>query len=283
MLVNKIVISIDQSSRAELKERAGRMVPNGPPFELNPLEQSIHFLRGVNSRASLCLPAFYFFVGASLQKEGTVKRDHPLAVSASYMEFSCLNTISLACRKAFDHSITGLTGAKFAKTSDEVLAQHAEYWAEASGKPAGEAALALTLLKEFFGKTSRHSNVLLRSTGSLQMRLGLLKQHADRIAAHLSLEPYEIDLLDVAHFVASFSLVGEIVRSFDATQFGENYFQEVDEVSAGEARRMFPDSEVPRLFGKVDPVSQARSCWRYGKERGLHMLLEQLPYAISWF
>lgn len=284
MSSGKIVFQVDQTSRLELNARAARMTPVAAPEAFDALNQSIHFLRGASTRSSLCLPAFHFFVGSSVKGEKvTVKENYPLSVSASYMEFSCLNTMTLACRKAFDHSASGLTGAAFAKTNDEVLATHAKMWASWSGKSPEEALLALDLLRDFFRTCSKHSNVLLRSSTALQMRIGLLKQHADRSAAHLSLETYEIDLLDLAHFVASFCLVGEIIRSFDAQHVGESYFQQVDAAAAAEAKRMFPHSEIHPLFGKVDPVSQARSCWRYKKEIGFQMLYEQIPYAISWF
>lgn len=284
MPIDKIVIQVDRSSRLELNKRAERMAPSAAPLELDGINQSIHFLRGVSSRASLCLPAFHFLVGSSTKlREEEVKSNYPLCVSAGYMEFSCLNTITLACRKAFDHSISGLTGARFAKTTDEVLAKHAAYWAASSGKPSEEAALALQFLREFFRTCSKHSNILLRSPAALQKRIGLLKQHADRSAAHLSLDTYELDLLDVAHFVAAFCLVGEIVRSFDAKHLGENYFRQVDAAAAEEAKRVFMHSKVHPIFKEVDPVSQARSCWRYGNDIGLQMLLEQIPYAISWF
>lgn len=134
----KLALTIDKNSRNELLSRADRMSVDREPFALEPLEQSVHFLRGVNSRASFCLPAFHQLLAASSAKD-QLKGNYPLAVSASYTEFSSLNTISLSCRKAFDHAARGLTGAKFAKTSDEVLKKHAEYWANGSGRGVEEA------------------------------------------------------------------------------------------------------------------------------------------------
>jgi hypothetical protein len=260
------------------------MAPIAAPAELDALNQSIHFLRGVSTRASLCLPAFHFFVGSigkPLNDRG--ENSQSTLVSASYMEFSCLNTMTLVCRKVFDHSISGLTGAKFSKTADDVLTRHAALWAGWSGRSSEDAVTALRFLRSFFAVCSKHTNVLLRSPTALQKRIGLLKQHADRSAAHLSLDSYEIDLLDLAHFVASICLVGEIIRGFDACHLGESYFQQVDRAAADEAKRLFPLSKSSPLFEHVEPVSQARSCWRYGENLGFEMLLEQLPYAISWF
>jgi hypothetical protein len=277
-----LTFTIDQTSRRELDDRAERMISKEAPLELNPLEQSINFLRGVNSRASLCLPAFHLLV-ASTEAKGQGDGNYPVEVAASYLEFSSLNNISLACRKSFDHAIRGLTGAKFAKTSDETIQNHANFWANISGKSASDAKIALLFLRDFFRICSRTSNDLLLSQFALQKRIGLLKQHADRTAAHLSIESHELHTLDVAHFVAAFSLAGEIVRSFDAEFMGEQYFKQVDIAAATAAKKLFQDYKATSLFRDVNPVEQARCCWKYDAERGLHMLLEQIPYAISWY
>jgi len=258
------------------------MISKQKPLVLRPLEQFIYFLRGVNSRASFCLPAFHLLVAASGAKE-QLKGNYPLEVSASYIEFSSLNAISLSCRKAFDHANRGLDGARFAKTTDEVLQKHAEYWANSSGKSIEEARYALLLLRELFRLCSKTSNVLFAAQFALQKRIGLLKQHADHAAAHLSLEPYELDLRDIAHFVAAFCLIGEIIRSFDEPRKGENYYRQVDFASAEAAKLMFPTYEVSSLFGEVNLFEQAQNCWQFEQKRGLDMLLEQIPYAIGWF
>ncbi|MEQ1739623.1 MAG: hypothetical protein ABL884_06925 [Methyloglobulus sp.] len=284
MTVKKILLNIDQASRYELAERAARLMPNGSPLQLSPLTQSIQFLRGVSSRASLCIPAFHFFVGSQYaQEDVSIKEKYSLAVSASYIEFSSMNTITLSCRKAFDHDKKGLTGAKFSKISDNLLLEHAQYWAKNSGRPVEDASAALKFLREFFRICSQHSSRLLQANTSLQKRIGILKQHADRAAAHLSLENYEIHLYDLAHFTASLCLVGEIIRSFDAQHMGNNYFNQVEIGSYEAAKELFPMLGTPRLFKSVDIERQAIGCWRFGEKEGLHMLLEQLPYAISWF
>lgn len=278
----KLALTIDQTSRKELLSRADRMISNQEPFALKSFEQSIHFLRGVNSRASFCLPAFHLLIAASSAKE-QLEDNYPLAISASYIEFSSLNAISLSCRKAFDHANRGLAGAKFAKATDEDLQKHAEYWANGSGRSVEEARDALLLLRELFRICSRTSNVLLAAQFALQKRIGLLKQHADRAAAHLSLESYELDFLDIAHFVAAFCLVGEIIRSFDEPRKGEGYYRQVDLASAEAAKQMFPTYDISSLFGEVNPFEQAQNCWRFERERGLEILLEQIPYAIGRF
>lgn len=281
-----LVFKVDQTSKEELLARAARMVAVAPPIELSPLNQSIQFLRGVNSRASPCIPAFYFFVGALFAQENSgikQKENHDNAVAASYLEFASINTLTLSCRKAFDHAPNGLTGAKFAKISDELLLEHAQYWSKRSDQPLEDATAALKFLRRFFQLCSQQPNKLLQAETSMQKRIGLLKQHADRAAAHLSLESYEIHIFDLAHFTASLTLVGEIIRSFDAPFMGSNYFNGVDAGGHKAAKNLFPQLASPRLFGKMDITEQARGCWRFGENEGLHMLMEQIPYATSWF
>ncbi len=285
MTTNKIVFELDQTSRLALEDRAARMISIGPPLELSPVTQSVQFLRGVGSRASLCIPAFHFFLGSLFaQEDERIKRDHSLAVAASYIEFSSLNTLTLSCRKVFDHAASGLTGARFSKISDEVLIEHAEYWAKTSKQPVENALCALKTLRVFFRICSQPSNRLLQaSTTSLPKRIGLLKQHADRAAAHLSLESYEIHLHDLAHFTASLSLIGEIIRSFDVQHMDSSYFNQIELGAHKAAKQQFPMLSTPRLFENVDIVQQAKACWQFGEQEGLHMLLEEIPYAISWF
>lgn len=90
-------------------------------------------------------------------------------------------------------------------------------------------------------------------------------------------------LYDLAHFTASLCLVGEIIRGFDAQHMGSNYYNQVEIAAHEAAKQLFPMLTTPRLFGTVNIEQQAKCCWRIGEQEGLHMLLEQLPYAISWF
>lgn len=260
------------------------MMPNSSPLELSPLVQSVQFLRGVSSRASLCIPAFYFFLGSRFaQSDPSMKENYPLAVSANYIEFASLNTLTLSCRKAFDHATVGLTGCRFSKISDSLLLEHAQYWANNSDNSVDDAVSALKLLKEFFRRCSQHENRLLSAETKLQKRIGLLKQHANRTAAHLSLENYEIHLLDLAHFTASLCLVGEIIRSFDAKCIGKRYYEEVEIGAHEAAKQLFPMLDSPRLFDGINIEQQAGSCWRLPQDTGLQMLLDRLPNAIGWF
>jgi hypothetical protein len=192
-----------------------------------------------------------------------------------------LNTIALACRKAFDHG-RGLTGAAFGRISDLTLEKHAEHWARYSAQNKEDAYIALHFLRTFFAKCSKKPDALFKEGTTLGRRIGFVKQYADRSAAHLSLEYYEFDTLDIAHVVAALTLVGSIICSFDNGAPPE-YFNQIDEAAFDAAVALFPDTPRIRLFEHMKVEMQARLCWQWGEERGMHMLTEQLPYAISWF
>lgn len=244
--------------------------------------RSVQFLRGAASRASFCLPAFYNFLAASNPDEYTTKDDELSRLSRAYSKFSDLNTITLVCRKIFEHSKLPLSGMNFAKTSDRDLQKHARYWSEHSQKSEDQAFAALTFLRQLFRDCSKTDSELLKKSTQLQKRIGLLKQHADRTAAHLSLERHELTLWDVAHVTATVVIIGAIVRSFDDPTNPERYFTNVDANSRFAAARLFPGAVIPRLFASRDIEELARACWTRNQEHGLRWLMEELPQSIGW-
>lgn len=277
-----ITFTVDLSAERELAERAERLKPSGPPLQLTPLERSVQFLRGVYSRATMALPAFYLFHGAKTAGACSIE-GYPGVVVKKAIEFSSIGTLSLSCRKAFDHSASGLTGSSFAKNSDENLMKLAEYWSAKSNRPVQEALAALVLLRSIFRDCAKTDTALFIAPAPLGRRIGLLKQYANRSAAHLSLEGYEFCTIDCAHVVAALTMIGEIIRSFDDPLSQANYFNALDEASLTGARQLFPAMPDVRLFGHFKVEMQSRLCWQWGIERGRQMFLEQLPYAISWF
>lgn len=231
----------------------------------------------------MCLPAFYYFLGsASTHEAAKSTTDYSLKVAQTYSEFSDLSTLTLACRKMFDHAAKpDLTGANFAKTSDQVLTEHAEYWAKCSKKPVEECLFALLFLRKFFAEYSKTDSALLQKDGWLHKRIGLIKQHADRSAAHLSLQDYSLDILDLAHFTASAAIVGEIVRSFDKSFTGDQYFNQVDQGSHEAAKKIFPQISDFRLFGTVQVHQQARFYWRHQDHDSIQSYFDQLQWALG--
>ncbi|MEA9827484.1 hypothetical protein VDG09_07440 [Xanthomonas campestris pv. raphani] len=267
----------------DLATRATRMLRTDEPFRLVGTNRSLHFLRGVFSRASMCIPAFYYFLGsASARGVAKTTSDYPFKIAQTYSEFSDLNTLTLACRKMFDHAAKpDLTGANFSKISDQVLSEHAKHWEKYSDKNADECLSALLFLRSFFSEYSKSDSVLLKKSGCLHKRIGLLKQHADRAAAHLSLEDYALDIIDLAHFTASVTIVGEIVRSFDNSGVGEEYFNEIDEGSHAAAKRIFPQIADFRLFGHMKVHRQARFYWKHQNYESIESYFDQLQCALG--
>ncbi|MEH6493048.1 hypothetical protein [Halopseudomonas sp.] len=277
-------INYQSRSELELSVRAERMKPTKEYLKLDPKEKSIQFLRGVDSRAGFALAGYYIFIASGSEEMNTTSIEgYPGAVLQSYLNRSSLNNISLACRKVFDHGIKGsLTGAFFAKTKDIVLEQHADYWSKSSGKSFDEALQALRFLRSFFGVCSKSSSNLLLEESPLCKRIGFLKQYADRAASHLSLDSYEVDVVDVFHVVASLTLVAEIIRSFDRSCVESSFYNDLDEASHSSAKAIFPNIIEHRLFENISVERQARLCWSRGEEYGLHVLLRQVPYATGF-
>lgn len=278
----KIVLSVDRSAETEVAKRAERLMPKGPPTNLGDLGTSIQFLRGVGSRATFALSSLYLLLAANIEGDNQCTvQGFPGKVFQSQVHFASLNTIALACRKAFDHG-KGMTGATFGRISDSTLEKHAEYWGQWPNRSQEDAYRALHFLRTFFAKCSKKPDALFRDGTTLGRRIGFIKQYADRSAAHLTLEHYEFENLDVAHVVAALTLVGSIIHSFDKGHPPE-YFNRIDQAAHAAALALFPDTPDIRLFERMNVDMQARLCWQWGEAQGMHMLTEQLPYAISWF
>lgn len=266
-----------------LEARAQRMQRKEEPFRLHGKMRSVHFLRGVMSRASMSLPAIYYFLGTAHSTEGArASGDFPFRVACSYFEFSSLNSLSLNCRKVFDDAKKpDLTGGNFGRLSDEVLEEHARDWSERGNATFNDAHRALVFLREFFQEYARTDTELLREHGRLHKRIGLLKQHANRTAAHLSLESYELEILDMVHVVAALVIVGEVIRSFDAPSMGGDYFNDLDAASHMAALRTFPSLSKFRLFEHMKIKQQASAYWRMYPHESIPRLFDRLEFILG--
>lgn len=278
-----ITLTKDRTSEIELLARAARQFPTGQPVALDPSTSSILFLRAAASRAAMALPAFYLLLASTgpSQPASSVP-GYAGVVFRHAINFSSISTVTLACRKLFDHKATGMTGAWFGKRSDADLARIATYWADKSSRPFDDALAALKFLRSVFQHCARTSNSLLAMNIPLCQRIGLLKQHGDREAAHLSMENYEFTPVDSGHVIAAMTIIGTIINSFDAPQYLPSYFDDVDEAAASAATHLFPAASGVRLFQHFRVETQARLCWQWGEERGLQMLFHDLPYAMAW-
>lgn len=232
----------------------------------------------------MALPAFYYLLGSTSVHESTeCNNEYSLQVARAYSDFSDLNTLTLSCRKIFDHITkkTDLTGANFAKISDECLAEHARYWSGEPGKTEEDCLNALFFLNDFFGEYSKTDTVLLKRDGFLHKRIGLMKQHANHGAAHLSLESHDLDIQDLAHFTAAIVMVGEIIRSFDSPSLGDQYFNDLDAASYQAAKKIFPDIADFRLFKTMEVSDQASFYWKNSKHETVRSYFDQLQWAIG--
>ncbi|WP_448099946.1 hypothetical protein [Luteibacter jiangsuensis] len=263
-----------------LRARVERL--SKPPLQLTPLNRSVHFLRGVYSRATFASASFYAFVGASGEDEGTpAVADFPGVVFHNFLEHTAFASLTLDCRKAFGESIKGLTGGFFGKVSDELLVEHAAFWAKRASAPPADALAALRFLRMLFRRLSKHRAELLRGPSELEQRIGLIKFHADRAAAHLSLDDYAIDVLDMAHFAAALVIIGEIIRAFDAPWDSSTRFNDLDAAAATAAHKLFPNSRSLPMLGTMDVSLRARLCWKDPKV-GLDYITRQLPKSTGW-
>jgi hypothetical protein len=249
-------------------------------IELDARVESIQFLRGAASRASQVLPALYMQLGARMPV--TPGAPHWQAVQAASTEFSSLLAISLSCRSIFDDSRKRMTGKRFAIISDTELMSVADYWAEGNRK-VEDAAKALKLLRELFQRCARPEKILLNAPSLLERRVGLLKYHANRQAAHISLGSFLFDVIDLVHVVAAVAVLGAMIVDFDDPARGNQYFDSVDEAGWQAAKAVFPALPVRRLFHNFDIHQQALLYWRIEELDGLNMLLNQLPAAIGYW
>lgn len=279
----KLKIQVDTAEAEALSDRARRLTPSARPSAADGMTSAVQFLRGVMSKATLTLPAFYLFLATSENEPANSVPAFAGKVLTHWIRYSSRDSLSLACRSVFDDAKTGLTGGKFGKISDATLEHVATYWSEGSGESVNDARAALVLLRKVFRACSAGNATLLRGTSTLGKRIGLLKQHADRTAAHLTLENFEFSIADCAHVVGALTLIGEIIRTFDAAREGREYFSALDEAAHSAAKAMFPTMPNLRLFHDMDVATQALWCWKHQPQKGEHMLLEQLPQAIGWY
>lgn len=269
----KIKITTDTKEANASADRARRLKATGPPLRMHAKTAIIQFLRGVNSRAQMSLPAFYLFIGSNIEGPDSCSvPEYPGTVLTHWMRFSAINTITLCCRMVFDNATGSMTGSVFAKSSDVILEGVAEYWAKRAARPQAEAMSAIALLRDVFRECAKSNGALLDGATTLGKRIGLLKQHADRSAAHISLENYEFSIIDCAHVVGALTIIGEIIRTFDDPEAGPNHFNEIDEAALAAAKAIFPKIPDLRLFSGINIAHHADGCWKRDPQIGRRML-----------
>lgn len=275
--MSKLIIKWTDHSDANLADRVAKLTFE-KPRDPGPRTSAILFLRGVGARASQILPALYTLLGSGVPLD-PVKTPHWRRVQAAGLEFSSQLTVPLCCRSVFDEGNDAMTGKRFANSADATLDEVADYWAQNSGRSVQDARTALELLRSLFQRCSRQPRDLLKAPSLLERRIGLLKLHANREAAHMSLEDYLFCPTDVVHVAAAIVIVGAIIVDFDRGESG--YFDSVDEAGWQAAKQLFPELEMQRLFGHLNIHQQAAAYWRTGD--GLDGILNRLPGAMGWW
>lgn len=275
--MSKLVIKWTDHSNANLADRVAKLKFE-KPRDPGPRTSVILFLRGAGARASQILPALYTLLGSGVPFD-QAKTPHWRQVQAASLEFSSQLAVSLCCRAVFDESNGAMTGKRFASATDATLDEVAEYWAQNSGRPMQDARIALELLRSLFKRCSRQPRDLLKASSLLERRVGLLKLHANRHAAHMTLEDYLFGPTDVVHVVAAMVIAGAIIVDFDRGE--PNYFDSIDEAGWRSAKQLFPELEVERIFGHFSIHQQAAAYCR--TRDGLDRILNGLPAAIGWW
>ncbi|WP_024870211.1 hypothetical protein [Pseudoxanthomonas suwonensis] len=267
-----------------LADRVHRMQSRLPPEKLKGMYATIHFLRSMESRSTFALASFYALLAADVYgKNRCILEGDPGRVFQSQWSFVSLNAVGMICRMTFDHDHTVMSGANFFKVAqvEGVMAAHAKYWANGKSEVEADALRALSFLRAFFKKFSKRNDELFKSGSTLGNRIGLLKRYADQSAAHLSLNDYEFDRMDVAHVVAALVIVAAMVHSFDASA-ADGYFNQIDSAAYSAAMQLFPDAKMRRLLDGVDIDELARLCWQQDEVQGLELLSGDILRVISW-
>jgi hypothetical protein len=265
---------------ANLNARIAEFKKRDQYVKLDPFLAAVHFLRGVSSLASQVLPTFYFQLGSRLPQSAGLP--HWQRVQAAVIEHSSLQSISLCCRSAFCASEGQLTGRRFANTPDAILAKVAEFWAKKADREVADASMALTLLREIFRRCAHSRAALLTRHSLLERRIGLIAYHADRRAAHLTLESFYFSIVDLVHVVAAIAVIGAIIIDFDYPKLGSRYFDEIDLAGWQAAQQVFPNLSHPRLFQHFEVHKQAKVYWKVPESGGLDAILDRLTGAIGY-
>lgn len=255
-----------------------------PPTPDDPSTRAIHFLRGASGRASICLSAFYLFLGAEASTEEQ-RRDwtHVQRVKHYTVRFAAIGTLALCIRAIFDSGKVGLGPKTVVTLSPKAFEKVAAYWANGNLRKEQEARCALTLVQKVFSRCAVSISEAKKSRCILTRRVALLKAYADRESAHISLHNYAFDLHDVVHVVAATALLGAVIDRFDRRGDTEaNYLVDIDPAAYTAAVEVFPElSTAPRLFKDVDVHRMLQGLYTGKMFDGVDYLSTWLPSVLG--
>lgn len=261
-------------------------VASPPPSIDEPSTRAVLFLRAASGRASICLSAFYLFLGAESttadqRKEWTYKQK----VKHYTLRFSAIGTIALSARAIFDStSKDGLNAKMVTKLSSKDSEKVFSYWSNNDPSKVHDAQLALSFVQKVLTRCAIPINEAKRSECILTRRVALMKAYADREVAHISLHPYEYRLLDVAHVAAATALFGAVIHHFDGrADGGLEYLQGIDEAAHEAAMEIFPElKDIPRLFAGEKAETIFRTLYKNKLIDGADYLSTWLLSALGW-
>lgn len=94
-----------------------------------------------------------------------------------------------------------------------------------------------------------------------------MKYHADRQAAHITLDPFLFSPVDLIHVVAAITIVGAIIVEFDDKRRAEVYFNEVDEAAWRAAKEAFPSLPMSQRLSLMSTFTSRQET--VGKSRSM--------------
>src|SRR5688572_14123650 len=95
-------LSLEQRCKLVLKEK----------LVLGSKVKAIHYRRALSGRSSIALANLHLLIGSTVHTAAP-GQDPPSIMLAHSVSFSSRCIIALSCRKAFDHSASGMTGNAF--------------------------------------------------------------------------------------------------------------------------------------------------------------------------
>src|SRR5882762_2090253 len=165
--------------------------------------RAILFLRAASGRASIGLAAFYMYLAATEADLDAPTPIHADEVRRATLRYSALWTVALCVRSIFDDeadSATRLNAKSVVNLSDVGREQVAQYWAEKKAARAlADARLAIRFVVRLLERGAVSIRGACKSHYTLIRRIALVKALADREAAHISVQHYELTTSDLAH------------------------------------------------------------------------------------
>lgn len=257
-----------------------------PPVSIDEAStRAILFMRAAAGRASLCLSAFYLFLGAESSTDEQRKEwPYPHTVRHYTLRYSAMGTIALAARSIFDHGKDGLHAKMVTKLSSKDMEEVATYWARNDPNRLPDARLALAFVQSVLARCAIPIKEANRSKCILAKRVACLKAYADREAAHISVHHYEYTMKDVIHVASAVALFGAVIHDFDSGKEGAGlkFLVDIDKAAYDAAAEIFPDLKQFRRLFERGGEAMLRNLYKGKLMAGADYLSTWLLSALGW-